>query len=210
MVKLILLLVLATAVFTSCGGGGVQDENLVGIWRWDEYGGFTYIFHADGTGVRGFNSQVHGVEVETFRWNARDGRLNINRDDAPRNEIRNERWDYTIENYTLTINSRQERGMTYSYLLDSGQQDNTLFGTWVWNEDTDYTFIFNADGTGTRGYVGDYETFFWSSTGNRLDINSPFLVWGVECERRTFTVSGNNLNLNSQQAVGLVFDYTRN
>jgi len=184
--------------------GGQQSVDLVGTWRWDDYGGYIYVFDADGTGTRGFID-----DMETFTWSTSDDTLYVNRDQAPLSEIRNERWTFTIANYALTLNSQQERNLVYTYLFDSGEQSAVVVGTWAWDEYDGYTYTFNADGTGTRGVAGDMESITWSTTGNRIDIRSPLFAWGIEWERWTFTITGDSLNLNSQQADGLSFDYIR-
>jgi len=108
-VSLLAILLVSLVVLVGCSGG--NDEDLVGRWAWDGGASFVYTFNADGTGSRGFP----GV-TETFSWSTSGSQLRINRDETPRGEIRNERWDYTIDGNRLTIESRQERGTTYTYI----------------------------------------------------------------------------------------------
>jgi len=103
--------VLALA-FTGCFGGN-QDEDLVGTWGWDLGPAFVYIFNEDGTGSRG----IVGIETEEFEWSTSGSQLRINRTGTVASgEIRNERWDYTIENNVLTIESRQESDLVLRYI----------------------------------------------------------------------------------------------
>ena len=106
----VVALLAGALTLTACGGS--QDEALVGVWEWDMGPAFTYTFRADGTGSRG----VPGIEYETFRWSTSGDRLNVNRDQSASGEIRNERWTYTISGNRLTIDSRQEAGLTFTYI----------------------------------------------------------------------------------------------
>ena len=109
---LIVLLVGGMMSLTGCiGGNGEQDEALVGQWVWDGDSTYVYDFNSDGTGQRGGGH----FGVETFTWSTSGDELRINRDQAARDEIRNERWNYTISGDVLTIESRQEAGMIFSY-----------------------------------------------------------------------------------------------
>ncbi|MCL2588921.1 MAG: DUF4352 domain-containing protein, partial [Oscillospiraceae bacterium] len=65
-----------------------------------------------------------------------------------------------------------------------------LFGTWAWDVDGGYTYVFNADGTGTRGFAGDLETFEWHTAGDHLMIGN---------ESWTFTIEGDTLTIDSRQ-----------
>ena len=109
---MVVVLLVGVVALTGCGGGRGGDENLVGTWTWDMDSSFRYVFNADGTGTRGFTGAI-----ESFTWSTRSGdELRINRNNAPAGEIRNERWTYTISGDTLTIDSRQVSGMTFSYI----------------------------------------------------------------------------------------------
>ncbi|MCL2235001.1 MAG: hypothetical protein FWB98_00995 [Defluviitaleaceae bacterium] len=111
-----LLLVFGLAIFTGCGDRPVPvtaDNPLIGTWDWPGLPGF-YVFNADGTGNRG-NGMDH------FDWWT-DGNLlamnmtsGVTRD--TRGVINNERWDFTLTDNgnTLRIDSRQERGMNFTY-----------------------------------------------------------------------------------------------
>ena len=81
------------------------DEDLVGTWAWDIDDSFTYIFSDDGTLVRGFD----GLEDE-YNWGTEDGE-HLMIGSGPFAES----WTYTISNNVLTLESRQEAGVVYSY-----------------------------------------------------------------------------------------------
>ena len=89
--------------------------------------------------------------------------------------------------------------------------DSNLVGTWLWDEDTDFVYIFNDDGTGTRGWPGDTSTFTWSTSRTTLRIRcgSPNGLFGIRNERWTYSITGDNLRLTSQQARNMEYGYIR-
>ena len=87
-----------------------ETSALIGSWSWESTN-WLYTFNADGTGTRGAPG-----DRETFRWsNPQLGHLSLHRDNPQAGEIRVELWTYTITGNTLTIVSRQEAGVTFSY-----------------------------------------------------------------------------------------------
>jgi len=92
-----------------------------------------------------------------------------------------------------------------------GEQDSNLVGTWEWEFLDEWTYIFNADGTGSRGIPGvDFESFSWSTAGDRLNINRDSAPSGeISNERWTYTLSGNRLTLHSQQDSSMLYNYNR-
>jgi len=111
---LLVLALLMTGVLALTGcSGNEQDEALVGTWRWDAFASIYYTFNADGSGYRDF-----GAGRDSFSWSTSGDRLNVNRDNAASGERRNERWTYTINGNTLTLDSQQESGRTYNYIKD--------------------------------------------------------------------------------------------
>jgi len=89
------------------------DSELVGTWGWDNMHEWVYVFNGDGTGTRG----VAG-DMESFTWaTAGADELRLDRGAGiPSDEIRNERWRYTISRDVLTLDSLQEAGLSYSYI----------------------------------------------------------------------------------------------
>lgn len=80
------------------------------------------------------------------------------------------------------------------------ERAEALIGTWEWDANDDYTYAFNADGTGTRGLSADPESFEWSTDGDHLMIG--FESW-------TFTIEGDVLTIDSRQVDGMTFSYIR-
>ena len=81
-----------------------------------------------------------------------------------------------------------------------------LVGTWAWDEDSSYTYVFNADGTGTRGYSFLNEDFEWGVIGDDHLILDMGLI-GVESW--TFTIRDDVLRIDSRQVHGMSFSYIR-
>lgn len=91
----------------------VQVHPLVGTWAWDVAGSYRYIFHNNGTGERG----VPGYMIELFTWSTEGAQLNINLlGPVPYWMIRNERWNFTIADGVLTIDSQQAENLVWRYI----------------------------------------------------------------------------------------------
>jgi hypothetical protein len=73
-----------------------------------------------------------------------------------------------------------------------------LFGYWDWDVDGSYTYIFNSDGTGTRGFPGQVESFEWTTDGDYLFIG---------LEHWAFSIVDGVLTIDSQQVPGMAFSY---
>jgi len=87
------------------------------------------------------------------------------------------------------------------------QRTGDLVGNWAWDADETYTYIFNSDRTGIRGWPGETDTFEWYIDGtNHLIIFFPDYNLA---ENWTYSVSGNVLTIDSRQAPGLTFSYIR-
>ncbi|MCL2408843.1 MAG: hypothetical protein FWC96_04420 [Oscillospiraceae bacterium] len=82
-----------------------------------------------------------------------------------------------------------------------------LVGTWVWDEDNTYRYVFYADGRGTRGFPWMTEEFEWRTEGG------DHLLIGITAfavESWTFTINDDVLTIDSRQIPGLTFNYYRN
>jgi len=90
------------------------------------------------------------------------------------------------------------------------EHDEALIGTWRWDLLSDLYYVFDADGSGYRDFGDGRDTFSWSTSGDRLNVNRDSAPSGERRnERWTYTISGNILTLDSQQEAGLVFSYIR-
>ncbi|MCL2350245.1 MAG: hypothetical protein FWC67_02075 [Defluviitaleaceae bacterium] len=86
------------------------------------------------------------------------------------------------------------------------ESDNPLIGTWSWNWDDSWRYVFNADGYGTRGVSGTpgFERFEWWTEGNdllRLNMTSGHIFDNRNYRndyRFTFTINGDELTLDNR------------
>ncbi|MCL2200434.1 MAG: hypothetical protein FWB75_00580 [Oscillospiraceae bacterium] len=81
-----------------------------------------------------------------------------------------------------------------------------LVGTWHWDLDDGYTYVFEADGVVTRGFEGTPETLEWGTIDNQL-IMIGDSAWGPEIW--AFEVVGDVLTITSEQVAGISFSYIR-
>jgi len=184
---------------------------LVGTWEWEGDTNWQYNFNYNGTGVRGMPGNL-----EAFDWRIPSpGLLMIYTNDFAYYES----WDYSIAtNGWLVLYSNIWDGVMYEYIragtqppATAGQIDPTLVGSWTWDEDANYIYIFNNDGTGTRGWFGFEETFTWSiPDSGQLNIYRDHAPLGeIRNERWNYTIVGNVLTMDSRQVAGLTFSYIR-
>ena len=100
------------------------------------------------------------------------------------------------------------RGLTMDdYRLPAlGQPDagHPLVGTWAWDLNSGFVYNFKADGTGTRGFPWEIESFIWESSDNHLVIRLL-----LEDESWTFIIDNDVLTIDSRQFPGLVWRYVR-
>ena len=194
----------AAFAFAGCNSSpGEVYPDLVGRWTTATIPQSNYVFNDDGTGTRRFSG-----DSEPFTWGVTDGTLRIHRDSAYVNsgEIRNERWDFTIgTNRVLNMRSQQDRSISINH-TQVGIIDPALIGTWEWDDDPTWRYVFNENGGGNRGFEGETEAFTWGTVdGNQLRI---FHI-GSLTDSWNFTITGDSLWLGSGQQAGLEFNYTR-
>ena len=74
--------------------------------------------------------------------------------------------------------------------------DHPLMGTWEWDSDASYIYIFRADGSGTRGFSGSRYDFYWLAHDGVLYMDvGRFLV-----EEWSYTIVNNVLTIDSNQS----------
>ena len=75
-------------------------------------------------------------------------------------------------------------------------RDRALVGTWIWDGDPEFVYIFNANGTGERGFPGHETTFTWTTSDNIL--NFRFTNTSADYARRwDYTINGSILTIDS-------------
>ena len=195
----LLVMLTLSAMLTACGNNGEIYDGLVGRWRIYGFYGITYQFNQDGTGIRG---------SETFTWNVSDDTLRISRDRefVASREIRNERWTFDIAGTRLNMASQQRREITVN-LDQIGDVYNALVGTWVWEGDPLWRFVFDAAGLGSRGIEGYEDEFEWGVIDGRLRIFLPMASGLVDSW--DVTINDDLLRLSYAQDASRVYYYTR-
>jgi len=179
------------------------DTAVVGSWVWDMDQSYIYEFLADGTGRRGWYP-----DVESFTWAtiAADNHLTMHFG------FRQESWTYTIVGDVITLDSRTNIGETYSYIRWEGEfeayeidfTDHPLIGTWAWDNDSSYIYVFEIDGTGIRGFDGDRINIEWYAFEDYL-----FMDVGTMIEEWAFEIVDNVLTIVSLQVDGMTWSYIR-
>ena len=88
-------------------------------------------------------------------------------------------------------------------IATGGPISEVLLGTWAWDGDPNWTYVFAADGTATRGVPGQIETFTWWVEGD----DHVLMDVGVMIESWTFIIEGDILTLDSRQVPGMTWSY---
>ncbi|MCL2048633.1 MAG: hypothetical protein FWG87_07875 [Defluviitaleaceae bacterium] len=170
--KKYLVLLFTLLIATACTSSG-HDEALVGHWLWRGDGAYWLFFYEDGTGTRGYAIDPEAAtpqqEMTTFTWETQGDRLSMNRDIRVNGVIKNEAWTYEIHDGILYIASRNAEGVQYSYAINNFDSVD-LAGVWAWTENPAYTYVFHAEGKGTRGTDGQREDITWSANSSQLNV----------------------------------------
>ena len=83
--------------------------------------------------------------------------------------------------------------------------DHPLIGVWGWTENEDWTFVFDSDGTGSRGDEAHTDYFVWAVNGRNVSMTIPEMV-----EFWTFEISQDEiLTISSRQIEGMTLSYIR-
>jgi len=192
---------------TGCEGSSEEMPNLEGTWVRYRDLGYTMTLNADGTGRRG------GISGESFDWTTTRRELRINRRNARSNEIANERWSVSLENDILRIESRQQSGLVRTYIRDGavGEVDQSLVGAWYWNTNFFWEYVFDADGTGRRGIMGEMSSFTWGVVDDTMRIRLNTVPAGhSRNEHWTFDIDDGSLRLENRHDSRQAFSYIRN
>ena len=189
-----LAIILTAGLLTACESPQ-QDPSLLGNWSYENNAGWQYELNSDGTGQRG----VH-LEIDTFKWSTRgDNRLILDFGAG----YRDDDWNYIIEGNRLTLTRRDGARETFSYLKVEHNAD--VVGTWEWDYDDSYKLIYNADGTGSRGFTGEIDSFEWFNADDRIVVNGGT----VYEELWNYSISDDVLTIDSRQVAGMIYSYNK-
>jgi len=84
-----------------------------------------------------------------------------------------------------------------------------LIGTWAWDTDDSFVYVFRPDGTATRGFYGNRFDFYWYVYGNHLFMYVIDIFFGTFIEHWTFTIYDDVLTIVSAQVPGMTWSYVR-
>ena len=84
-----------------------------------------------------------------------------------------------------------------------------LVGTWYWNAYERWVYVFEADGTGVRGFFPHLEGFEWTTPEpGHIDMEfTGSTLWRAPVEQWTYTIVGDSFILESRQLIGLSYTY---
>jgi hypothetical protein len=145
---------------------------LVGIWLWDGYLNWHYVFNADGTGSRGILPDA----MDDFTWHVDFNILYIEFAEFDENrtfkdsDILIEEWAFSYFEQSLILVSRQISAMVYGYIRAEDTTAEHLTGIWAWRGGLNNRIVFYEDGTGISGYWDSINHFNW-----RLDNGHVYL-----------------------------------
>ena len=194
-------------VVTLAGCAAEYDEALVGEWNWSADGAYTYLFNYDGTGERGFPETR-----DPFTWSTRGTRLNIIRESPMRGEISDEIWEFEIYEYNLVIVNANHPPLneTHIYFPAVAGNNPALVGEWAWDGGEAFTYVFRANGTGTRGFSDEDDGFRWTADEGRLNIIRDSAGRGeIRGELWSFEIDGDTLTITNLQLEDASFSYIR-
>ena len=185
------------------------DLSLIGTWRWADDDSFVYNFHADGTGVRGFEWQG----LTSFQWDMDDSTLGIS------TLAIFEHWSFAVVEedgiFVLAIESLQVPGLVFAYMFTEYVEDvapedySILLGAWAHVDEFGnvhpWDYVFFSDGSGIRGTTENFDVFYWEAdyeTGELvIYIPAAAELWDIDLKENTFTASSPDL-----PGVRLVYD----
>jgi len=166
---------------------------LFGTWFWDGADTeWTYQFFDNGFGMRGRPDYL----VE-FEWRSHADRVLIFPGGMESGII--ESWHYNITDGNLRLENVHDDRVFY-YINSTA----ALLGTWHWEEDHEWIYVFKDDATGIRDQHGDVTTFDWEIAGTELRLTTTVMT-----ELWTFELDEDMLHLQSLQASGLAYSYIR-
>lgn len=169
-----------------------HNPALVDTWISPEFG-MTITFNANGS------AQITDFfgDVESAEWFSTTNRLVFDV-----GTINQEEWDMTITADGLFLVNRHIAGLEVNMIREADfvPQEVEIIGTWEWDEDYAYIYVFYEDGTGHRGFGDDREHFRWVTMMGSLILNEGVEVW-------EYSITNDVLTLNMQGI--LIYNYIR-
>jgi len=176
-------------------------------------------FHTNGTGVRLVSGHLiefswwiddrGNLVIYHAAWIERHGLVEIE------NVARYEYWSYTVAGNSLSKTDMNPPFMSVHFTREIplvaetppvlSQIDFNLVSGWTWNIDSTYSYVFNSDGFGHRGFFPEFELFEWQVTEPGLLLihtDTMTEIWD-------YTIINDVLTIESRQIPDLIFSYLR-
>jgi hypothetical protein len=189
-----LIIVFMLSVIVGCSSPE-NDNTLMGSWMFADNPAWQYEFYSDGTGHRGI-----GSDLQHFNWSTLgDNRLILRWG----GRYRDDNWDYLITGNRLELNRIDGGRESFSYLRV--EHNASIVGAWDWDLDSEYRYIFYADGTGSRGFHTVVETFEWFTADNLL----IFYEDGTLYEHWGYVIVDNIITMSNVIATDMNYSYVK-
>jgi len=111
-------------------------------------------------------------------------------------------FTYSVNGNILVITDSNDDNWTFEREDDNADKKddndieistNNLIGTWEWDSNDDYIYIFNDDGSATRGFSHSHVDFQWELTDN----NVIYMNFENDTERWDATINNDILTISS-------------
>ena len=137
-------------------------------------------------------AQRQDIDVYTLDAEANDQMQKSERSDESTQKKKKDRIMAIVGIVVVTV--------VFLFLRGRGREEisNDLVGTWEWNGDSNWTYTFNDDGTGSRGFDGSLQ-FEWRISWGNLRLECPVAYFGVYSELWGISIEEDILVLNSLQ-----------
>ncbi|MCL2842963.1 MAG: hypothetical protein FWE28_05775 [Oscillospiraceae bacterium] len=89
--------------------------------------------------------------------------------------------------------------------FDNLHQPEVFVGTWAWDADDSYIYVFYADGIGFRGFDGEMEEFDWTVEGD--DHLLILSLDTYQIESWSFVIADGVLTIDNRQVAGMTWSY---
>ena len=176
------VLLMSAGFIAACGASAEHDQSLLGNWSYTGIPNWQYEFNNDGTGIRGQHP-----DYQSFNWSTNNNNhliLNFGTGYISDN------WDYAHDGNSLVLTRRDNQRDSYTYIRV--EHNPGITGSWSWELDNTYRLMLYPDGTGSRGFLPDTESFKWFSADNRIIINpgTDFEEhWGYSSDSRILSIT---------------------
>lgn len=156
-----------------------EASDLLGNWIWTGDGCTILTFDADFTGRQAFcDTTVWNFGVyQYFEWWFYEGVLYLNVQPEGM-AVFTQIWQTSLRTDMLNLLSFYSPGVYYrayvredsdhQFIFEARRQD--ILGSWAWDSNDDFKYVFNEDGTGIRGFSTSLHDFTWTFDAGVLSL----------------------------------------